>query len=108
MRQGWRGQHRGFPSCPSTHLPLHHHPTPPLRYEKYVLTRDENHGGVDAFAAAHADVLVKVAALAAKADEAAAAGDRATRAALNAEIRCVLCGGGGVSGARARPAQREG
>jgi hypothetical protein len=65
--------------------------SPPLphshRYEKYVLTRDDDRGGGDAFAAAHADVLVKVAALAAKADEAAAAGDRATRAALNAEIR---------------------
>lgn len=65
-----------FPPSPHTH-----------RYEKYVLTRDVDRGGGDAFAAAHADVLVKVAALAAKADEAAAAGDRATRAALNAEIR---------------------
>lgn len=90
MRERARGEKKGGGSTvalASTHLPLQHHPTPPPRYEKYVLTRDDDHGGGDAFAAAHADVLVKVAALAAKADEAAAAGDRATRAALNAEIR---------------------
>jgi len=87
-------------------------PSPPPRsprYEKYVVTRDADAGAGDAFGAALAEVLVMAAALMAKADEAAAAGgDRATRAALNAEIRYrekgeVVAAWGGRTCAHAPP-----